>query len=92
MVVVFGSGVRFRGGEGEGFGVSGGCVVECGDAHDVVDGAGEEPPGLVSFSAFVAELACAADGFGPAEGFLDPFADPQADLMSGVAGGAPIDR
>ena len=40
-VVVIGLAVRFRGGEGEGFGVSGGCVVECGDAHDVVNGAGE---------------------------------------------------
>jgi hypothetical protein len=39
-VVVIGPAVGFRGVEGEGSG-SGGCVVECGDAHDVVDGSGE---------------------------------------------------
>ena len=75
-------------GEGEGFEVSGGCGVERGDAHDVVDGADEEPRGLASFSAFVAELGCTVDGFGPAEGFFAPFADPQADVMSRMADGA----
>src|SRR5215210_6763999 len=89
--VVVGLAVGFRVELGEGFG-SGGCGVECSDSHDVVDGAGEQPPGLVSLSTAVAEFAAAGDGLGPAEGFLDPFADPHAHGVAGVAGGASVDR
>jgi hypothetical protein len=48
---------------------------EGGDAEEVVDGGGDLEPGLVAFSASVAELSSAGDGLGPAEGFLDPLAD-----------------
>jgi len=37
-------------------------------------------------------LAQAADGLGPAKAFLDPVADALADGITGVAGGALIDR
>src|SRR4029077_10256013 len=49
-------------------------------------------PGPVSLSADVAQLASAADGLDPPEGFLDPFPYSLADLVAGVAGGPTIDR
>jgi hypothetical protein len=72
-VVVVGLAVGFGGVEGGG--CSGGGGVECGDPHDVVDGAGEQPPGPVSLSVSVAEFAATGDGLDPSEGFLDPLAD-----------------
>src|SRR5918995_5488991 len=65
--------------------------VEGGDAEQVVDGGGDLEPGPVAFSADVAELAAAADGLYPAEGFFDPFPGAHAGLVAGVAGGAPVD-
>src|SRR5690606_10941379 len=69
-----------------------GCGVEGGDAEQVVDGGGDLEPGPVAFSADVAKLAASCDGLDPAEGFLDPFPDPDAHLMAGVSGGAAVDR
>jgi hypothetical protein len=67
-------------------------VVECGDADQVVNGGGHLEPGPVAVLADVSELSAGADGFDPSEGFLNPFSDPLADLIAGVAGGSPIDR
>ena len=72
-------------------GRSGWHGVEGGDADEVVDGGGDAEPGPVALSASVAEFAATGDGLDPAEGFLDPFADPHADGVTGVAGGAPVD-
>lgn len=71
---------------------SGDCGVEGGDSQQVVDGGGDFEPGSVAVAADVAQLASSGDRFDPAEGFLDPFSDPQADLVAAVAGRAPVDR
>jgi len=71
---------------------SGGGCVECRDPDEVVDGGGRLEPGSVAVVADVAELAPGSDCFDPAEGFLDPFSDPLADVVAGVAGDAPVDR
>src|SRR5680860_590246 len=70
---------------------SAGGGVECGDADEVVDGGGHLEPRPVAFLADVAEFASSPDGLDPSEGLLDSFTDPLGDVISGVAGGAPID-
>lgn len=66
------------------------CRVRRSD--EAVDGGFDLEPGPVSGLADVAEFAAGADGFDPAEGFLDAFADPLRRDVADVAGGAPIDR
>src|SRR5215203_4538832 len=68
-----------------------GSGVEGRDAKQVVGRRGDLEPGPVALAAYVAELAAAADGLDPPEGFLDPFPDPHAGLVAGVAGGPPVD-
>jgi hypothetical protein len=56
------------------------------------DGGVDFGPGPVAVVADVAQLASGSDCLDPAEGFLDPFADPLRHGVADVAGGAPIDR
>ena len=61
--------------------VSGGCVVECGDPDDVVDGTGYEEPGPVSLSTDVAQLAATSDGLGPPEPVSIEVSLPQLEIL-----------
>ena len=69
---------------------SGGGGVELADSDEVVGGGFDFEPGPVSFGANESEFATGANGFDPPEGFLDAFADPLGNAITGVAGGAPI--
>jgi len=71
---------------------SGGLGVQGGDADEVVHRSGHQEPGSVALQTDVAQLASTGDRLHPAEGFLDSFANAQADHVARVRRGACVDR
>ena len=76
----------------DGLGRSGGQGVEGGDPQEVVDRGGDLEPGSVALAASVAECRPPPMVLIQPKGFLDAFADPHRHVVTGVAGGALVDR
>ena len=70
---------------------SGGLGDQFGYSDEVVGDHTEGEGGVGAGEASDLELGDAADGLGPAECLFDAFPDPLADLVSAMAGSAPID-